>query len=195
MSRFNEMTKYPKLYIKTYWGTPKYELPRDSDMSLIFDNRNKFADNFKLKTVLDKENPKIRFLLNYNFNNDLEDNNLLEIIKKYVYMTPYEIFKKLNVLHGSLDCKCEYYDHVEVYKTTDSKIIILSSPYRRKDKEYYDFLSKNNFIDTELLYNTSTVSFYKIYNENEVNEIKQKLINKIRENKNNLIKNNLTKKF
>jgi hypothetical protein len=181
MSRFNEKTKNPDLYKPTYWANFIYCPDRDKDMDKIFENRNKFADDLKLKKVLDKEKSKIKFLLSYSFNDDFnddfDDSKLLENVKKYLYESPSEI---LNIIYGPGYSRHFYYDHVEVYETTDDKIIILSSPYEKKEEKYYEFLNKKGFVDTELLYSDSTVSFYKIYNKDEHQQIKQKLIEKIK---------------
>jgi hypothetical protein len=62
----------------------------------------------------------------------------------------------------------EYFDHVEVYKTFDNNIVILSSPYKEKDERYQQFLQDNGFTDTPELYLNGSVSFYKIFNKYDV---------------------------
>ena len=180
MSRFFEKTNNPNLYNKTYWGTFKYNPDIDRDVVSVFKNRDKFASELKLKKVLDKSNAKIYFLLHYAFNGIITDDDIFSTVENcYYFRSNSEICNVLCVLD-----KIKYdhfYDHVEVYETTDGKIVILSSPYTQKNEEYCEFLSKTGFIDTEKLYADNAVSFYKIYDKEEISQIKPKLMKKIKE--------------
>jgi len=182
MSRFFEKTENPNLYKKTYWGTFKYDPETDIDVESVFKNRDNFASELKLKKVLDKSksSAKIYFLLHYAFNGNITDDDIFSTVENlYLRCTNLEIFKSIcglsKIKHD------HFYDHVEVYETMDGKIVILSSPYTLKNEEYYEFLNKTGFIDTERLYNSSAVSFYKMYDKEEISQIKPELMKKIKE--------------
>lgn len=49
MKSYHEMTNYSKIYSGVYWGSFKFDPDRHNNMIPIFENRNKFAENYKLK--------------------------------------------------------------------------------------------------------------------------------------------------
>lgn len=162
---FNEKTKHSKLYSNVYWGSFSYDPVKDKDMDVIFQNRNSFATEFKLKKVLQKGKPLVRLLLNYSCMKHDYISNCSGISE----------FSNTNLHHD-----CDYYDHVEVYETTDNNILILSSPYTKNDDKYKEFLTTYGFIDTALLYNSNAVSFYKVYSKTDIQIIKNDLKNKLK---------------
>lgn len=172
MVKRREKTKYPKLYKNTYWGKAKYEDGDDFTTNgkylesgsikttNIIENRNKFAEQFKLKKLLDTKT------VNLLINTELIDN--YELIKKYYGKLDYVYFM-LEIRRLVLDENKLFNDHVEVYETYDNKIIMLSNPYNDKNERYYEFLEKTGFIDLDYrLYSGSSVSFYKIFNKEDV---------------------------
>ena len=57
----------------------------------------------------------------------------------------------------------EYYDHIEIYRTQDNKILMLVSPYNhKKELSEEEFLHKSNFKKIYNLYHTHADSYYKI---------------------------------
>jgi hypothetical protein len=140
-----EKTKYPNIFKNVYWGKNK------NDNSLIFENRNKFVEHYKIKKSLDKSKRNIRFLLNIEFID----------ITYYCNYPNLREFKYQELKHN------RYADHIEVYETEDNKIIVLASPNISKDKKLLKFIEKNSFINTDLLYSNNAVSFYKIFKKNE----------------------------
>jgi hypothetical protein len=169
-----EGTKYPKIFQNCYWGKNKNEI-NDVHMLGIFENRNNFIEQFKIKKILNKSNTNIRYLINQEFN------DLIEIIEK----DKLPIKNLIDKLKYSIMDNSRFNDHVEVYETYDDKIIILASPYIIKDDNYNKFLEKTGFIHlSESLYGNGAISFYKIYNKHEVkvqyitNKVKLLLKNK-----------------
>lgn len=88
-----EMTDYPELYSKTYWGGFHHH-EEENDIIIA---RNRFADFFKPKIAL---NPP-----------------------KYI-------------LHLISRTNNKHYDHIEIYETKHS-YIILNSPYKHVDKALF----------------------------------------------------------
>ncbi len=52
-------------------------------------------------------------------------------------------------------------DHNEYYKTIDGKIVSVTSPYS-VSPEKHDFITKNGYIKTEMLYNALASTYYKV---------------------------------
>ena len=76
-----------------------------------------------------------------------------------------KIVGTLSGLSGCGDC---VFDHIEVYQTYDNNIVVVSSPYRRKDEYYQKFIQDNGFTDTDNLYiDCMSVSFYKVFNKRD----------------------------
>ena len=98
----NQRTRYPGLYRDTYWGRWT-GLEKSTGDTEIIENRNKFATDYHLKSRLPKRTT----------------------VK---YQKKEEVFKDLNEIKH-----CPRYDvmkrHIEYYKTTDNKIIVVFSPY------------------------------------------------------------------
>ena len=48
MSSYYQLTKYPNIFKGCYWGNPIFDSIRDSDMAGIFQNRNRFVEDFQI---------------------------------------------------------------------------------------------------------------------------------------------------
>lgn len=162
--RLSDQTKYPNIFEKVYWGYNPYDPNRDKDVD-VFENRNKFVEQFNIKKAIDKFNPGIKLLLNLEFNYETFDDMKKDMKENKLFnrTTPTKIIDKFK--YQTLSHK--FNDHVEVYETNDNKIIVLSSPYTLRNSDYDVFLEKTGFIDYNKLYISSAVSFYKIYNKEE----------------------------
>ena len=94
----------------------------------------------------------------------MEFNDLDKLIREKHISRPAELLKYIK----QSDIRSDFYEHVEIYKTEDNAIIVLSSPYIRKDEKYYSFLEKTGFTNLEYnLYNNSAASFYKIFTKEQ----------------------------
>ena len=163
--RVSDQTKYPNIFEKVYWGYNLYDPNRDDkylDLKYadVFENRNKFVEQFNIKKAIDKFNPGIKLLLNLEFNYETLDNMKKDNLFTKTPAKIIDKFKYETLSH-------EFNDHIEVYETNDNKIIVLSSPYTLRNSDYELFLEKTGFIDYGKLYNSSALSFYKIYNKEE----------------------------
>lgn len=56
--RYPDLTKYPKLFEKTYWGN--FKVNEDTKIDDIVTNRNKFVEEFKIEKCLDARRPTNR---------------------------------------------------------------------------------------------------------------------------------------
>ncbi len=54
--RYSDLTEYPKLFKKTYWGC--FKIMKDTKIDDIVINRNKFVDEFKIEKCFDAPKPK-----------------------------------------------------------------------------------------------------------------------------------------
>ena len=94
----------------------------------------------------------------------MEFNDLDKLIREKYISRPDELLRYIK----QSDIDSHFYDHVEIYKTADDRIIVLSSPYVSKDETYYSFLEKTGFINLEYnLYCNSAASFYKIFTKEQ----------------------------
>ena len=126
MSSYYQLTRYPNIFRGSYWGSFTTDPIRDNDMVGIFQNRNRFVEEFQITKRLSISNT-INTLLKTEFN-DLDK----LIREKHISRTAV-----LLIYLKKDDIRSDFYDHVEVYKTADDRIIVLSSPYVSKDEKYY----------------------------------------------------------
>jgi hypothetical protein len=108
-TRNYEWTEYHKLYCDTYWGTTRSDTPKKN----IIENRNKFATDYRLKSMLDKINKK--------YQEKVVVVNELNEIKNYK--------KSINGDKGIFLFQKDKRRHVEYYKTEDNKIVTIFSNY------------------------------------------------------------------
>ena len=55
VQRFRDLTEYPKLFEKSYWGN--FPVKADTEIDEIVTNRNKFIEEFKIEKCLDAQRP------------------------------------------------------------------------------------------------------------------------------------------
>ena len=55
VQRFRDLTEYPKLFEKSYWGN--FKVNADTEIDDIATNRNKFVEEFNIEKCLDPQRP------------------------------------------------------------------------------------------------------------------------------------------
>ena len=79
--RYSDLTEYPKLFKKTYWGC--FKIIKDRKIDDIVINRNKFVDEFKIEKCFDAPKPKKLIRL-------FDHCELYKCLNSFVYITsPY----------------------------------------------------------------------------------------------------------
>ena len=157
MSSYYQLTRYPNIFRGSYWGNFTSDPIRYNDIVGIFQNRNRFVEQFQITKRLSISNT-INTLLKTEFN-DLD-----KLIREKHISRPAELLRYIK----QSDINSNFYDHIEIYKTTDDRILVLSSPYVSKDEKYYSFLEKTGFINLDYnLYCNSAISFYKIFTKEQ----------------------------
>jgi len=129
---FGESTKYPKIYT-SYWSKfkiddihNKYESFKD-----IFENRNKFVEDYNLQLKQKKEGIKLRRYLNY-----------------------LKFFKKRDYIIDHLEC-------YKLNDNDNGEYILLNSPYIRDDSEDEAKIINNGWEKIYNLYGSGTRSYIK----------------------------------
>jgi hypothetical protein len=145
-----EMTKYPRLFDNTYWGT--YEYNGDYFNSEIIDNRNNFVEEFNItkygsnlpEYIYNQINPQYLFSKAFNnFNNSNEAKSL----QVRNYFNDNNIRKKFHT------------DHIEYYQSNDFWIGIFS-PYSMDDEDHIYALNFG-YEPYNKLYSTATTTYIK----------------------------------
>ena len=81
--RYSELTEYPKLFKKTYWGG--FKITKDTKIDDIVINRNKFVDEFKIEKCFDAPRPKTPGPIEF-----FDHCELYKCVNGFVYITsPY----------------------------------------------------------------------------------------------------------
>lgn len=131
MARFFELTKFPKIYRKTYWGsftTDDRTIDEINEIIRIIRNRNKFIETHG-------------------------------IVKSFhVHTLPRRVG---GVLREKGMYEYLPLDHVEFYKTKDNKFIMVNSPYIKEDSNKYQLLIDHGFEKADNLYFENATTFIK----------------------------------
>ncbi len=95
MHQHYELTKYPKLYRKQYWGSFGYEEGKHRDMDkTIFENRDSFVEKYRIKKNIGAYLPKYVNKHTCGTGNSLYDH--IEIYETYdnefiILISPYSV--------------------------------------------------------------------------------------------------------
>ncbi|MCH8486856.1 MAG: hypothetical protein LAT75_08320 [Candidatus Cyclonatronum sp.] len=57
MNRYSDLTKYPKLFKNSYWGS--FQVDKDPPEKEIVSNRNRFSEEYELISFICSERPKV----------------------------------------------------------------------------------------------------------------------------------------
>jgi hypothetical protein len=143
--KYYELTKYPNIFKNTYWGLFK---GNKDDLDVIVNNRNKFKKDYNIKQTT-KMTQNVRLDLNTTFYR--MPNNKYDIID----------FKRNNHYWKSYHT---FIDHLEIYKTSDNKLVVLSSPYKTLDDETkINVFKENGWNLIYDLYDKDALTFCKVY--------------------------------
>jgi hypothetical protein len=125
--RYCDYTNYPKIYKKVYWGG--FDVEDNSKLdSDIFDNRNKFVQDYNVRNIGSCQSIDVFISLGMNKG----------------------LYRKM-------------FDHVEVYKTNDSKYIIVVSPYSHvRGETLTKFKERLDFTEIYNLYHKDAITMIKI---------------------------------
>ena len=145
----------------------------------IKENRKQFAIDFKLKKRL-KINGKMTILLNSVFNNIFDDDKILGKIEINQDRTNSYIFESI-MMNNQASPYGEYADHIEVFETHDKKVVIFSSHYMGRNENHYEFLNKSGFVESEKKMFDEGVTIYKIFDKEEINQVRPKIMKRIKE--------------
>lgn len=110
MTTCSDLTQYPKLYSRTYWGKERAPLISDhwyASYLEIIENRN-------------------RFIREYDIKKDLNGNKRPGYLSDYIF----------NLSNGPTS---DLFDHIEAYGTNDGSIIIITSPYGENHSQHENF--------------------------------------------------------
>ena len=125
-----EATKYPKLF-NCYWGG----LEVGFDDEFIYENRNKFVEEFNITSCIGSSVPD-----------------------KYKHIFYYNL----------QDCK---YDHPELFRTRDKKIILINSPYINNDEWFLE----RGYSIYNTLYRTGVTTYIKVVSKDDQGEFNYKV--------------------
>lgn len=102
-----ELTNYPHIYKKCYWGQCEIKILYENWYNnIIIQNRNQFINEFHIIKMCCKEPEYVRNEHNMN--------------------------KYYNIEHNG-----NVFDHIECYETNDGRYILISSPYHLANENVY----------------------------------------------------------
>ena len=110
---YYQHTNYPDIFQYFYWGNYEYEPDREEELLEIFNNRNRFIEEFNIKKNIDKCKRNINYILNIDFNEDLS-----KFIRDRRGHKTQDIINELKCCFRRMS---KYHDHSEVYETNDDK--------------------------------------------------------------------------
>jgi hypothetical protein len=140
---YYELTKYPNIFKNTYWGCFK---GNKDDLDVIVNNRNQFIKDYNIKQTA-KMTSNVRFDFNTTF-----------------YRSPNNEYDMIDFKRNNYYNDHRYIDHLEIYKTRDNKMVVLSSPYKTLDDETkINVFKENGWNLLYDLYDKNALTFCKIY--------------------------------
>lgn len=148
---WHELTKYPKIFGESYWGNfPEYKQGRnfDANLHIICENRNKLAEEYKLKRMY---NPSLNVLKQTVIPKEIFDIDDYKGRKREYNWKQFEY------------CGNDLRDHKEYYSTTDKKVVAIFTTHCREHKEYKKAIEMG-YIEVAPLYSTYQYSLLKVVN-------------------------------
>jgi len=120
-SQFYELTAYPKIFRKTYWGG--FPVRQNKPEPDVIENRNRFINDYDIKDRVKLPNYIYKELWNIilNVKPELRISRREEI--QYHYYS--------SIIRNR--CKSTIFDHEETYITKSGDYIIIYSPYEASD--------------------------------------------------------------